>query len=143
MQHNMTEPIKVRKVLVLNKWIPDDKNPGFAMVAFRDIELKRAKEKDCEFIEVRTNFETMTLPLEGIDKKVKSSRPVTDKATGTMQTLLYFIWKKDIVGDDPVKKKEAAKARKKATMMKAYELSNKLHEQDPEAWYKKYVLGIN
>jgi len=129
------------KVLSLHKWYAKDK-PDAPMVGFNEFKVEEWIEANQD-VEIRCEWERMTLLAGEIKSRIlfTGTKYYTDKKTGKQYRLVNFAWKKDKVGSDPVKQRQARKDKKKATMLKAYELSNKLHAQDPEAWYKKYVLG--
>ena len=110
------------------------------MAHLPDRYIKRAKLEAMP-LEIHCEGEIMTIPLEDLDKLVKFSKgPFKDNYGRTPYMVLYYWWKKDKVGKDPIKRKKALKEKKKYTTVKAYELSNKLHEQDPDEWFRKYVL---
>ena len=126
-------------ILVLNKWRPEKDNPNFAMVAIRDKYIKEAEEKN-EDIQIKCEWETMTIPVEEARKRIRFSRPVADKATGLLQLLAYFIWNKDPAPRSKEAIKQAAKIRKKAKKQKILDEAAALYAKDPDAWRRKYTV---
>jgi hypothetical protein len=121
--------------LVLHKWYSKT-NPDKPMIGIPENDVNYWLEAN-EDIQIRCEWEIMTISVEDLQARILFKHTITAK-DGTKITLVNFAWEKD--GTEAEKKRQKINDKKKATMMKAYELSNKLHQQDPEAWYKKYVL---
>lgn len=122
------------KHLVLHKWYPKTTNK--AMVGIPEDDVNAWVEAN-EDVQIRCEWEEMTIPAEELIKRIAFKHTVTAK-DGTKVVLVNFEWEKD--GTKAEKARQKRKDKKKATMLKAYELSNKLRAQDPDAWYKKHVL---
>ncbi len=109
------------KIYIRNKWK--------GMVALRDNDIDKAKEAG-EDIELRCEWETMTVPLVEIDKRIKFIKgPFKDKFNGETYNLVYFWWTKDKIGNDPGKKRQETKDKKKRAISKAWEATHNLTDE--------------
>jgi hypothetical protein len=106
------------KVFVKSKWN--------GLVAFRDKYITEAQEKK-ENLQILCEGETMTIPYDQVESKIKSQRPVKDKFSEKMQNLVYIWFEKDKV---VLTAKEKREKKKKEKIAKIYEKYNSLSEEE-------------